>query len=447
VTQFRIGIDGYNLAMPNGTGVATYGVSLARTLSAGGHRVEGVFGLDVGADESLRQVNFYDLLAREQPKSKTRKQVRRETMRLMRDALRPRLTLEAREVPISDRVDKGAFANRIPHFDRLTSAAHLFDIAHMHFNYYKRFVTVRMADPPEIMHWTYPVPVRVAGARNIYTLHDLVPLKLPHTTLDVKASYAGILRECAASAARICTVSEASRRDIVEQFGIDPARVTNTYQSSPMPASALALDAAEDAAMVEGVFGLPRQGYFLFFGAIEPKKNLGRLLEAYLALRTATPLVIVGARAWQSDAELRLLPTGEANTNTYRPGSGNRIVRLEYLPRTLLLRLIRAARAVLFPSLYEGFGLPVLEAMQLGTPVLTSRTSSLPEVAGDAAVFVDPYDVASISEGLRALDQDEALRARLTLAGPRQADLFSTERYLARLEAMYAETLAQDPAR
>ncbi len=444
MTQFRIGIDGYNLAMPNGTGVATYGVSLARTLSAGGHRVEGVFGLDVGADAALREVQFYDQLARGQSETRTRRQARRRTIRLMRYALRPRLTLEARAVPISDRVDKGAFAARLPHFDRLASAAHLFDIAHKHFGYYKRFVTVRMADPPAIMHWTYPVPVRLAGARNIYTLHDLVPLKLPHTTLDVKASYAGVLRECARTAARICTVSEASRRDIIEEFGIDPARVTNTYQSSPMPASALAQDAATDAAMVEGIFGLPRQGYFLFYGAIEPKKNLGRLLEAYLGLRSATPLVIVGARAWQSEAELQLLPTGEATSNTYRPGSGNRIVRLDYLPRPTLLRLIRSARAVLFPSLYEGFGLPVLEAMQLGTPVLTSRTSSLPEVAGDAAVFVDPYDVASISDGLRALDADSALRARLAAAGPRQAELFSTERYLARLEALYGDVARQE---
>ncbi len=442
MTQFRIGIDGYNLAMPNGTGVATYGLSLARTLSSGGHRIEGVFGLDVGADEHLRAVRFYDLLAREQPGSTTRKQARRETLRRMHDALRPRLTLEAREVPVSDRVETGAFAARLPQFDRLVSAARLFDRAHRHFRTYKRFVTVRMADPPAIMHWTYPVPVRLAGTRNIYTLHDLVPLKLPHTTLDGKASYAGILRECARTAARICTVSDASRSDIVEHLGIDPARVTNTYQASPMPASALAQDAATDAGMVEGIFGLPRQGYFLFFGAIEPKKNLGRLLEAYLGLRSATPLVIVGARAWQSEAELRLLPSGEAETNTYRPGSGTRIVRLDYLPRPLLLRLIRSARAVLFPSLYEGFGLPVLEAMQLGTPVLTSRTSALPEVAGDAAVFVDPYDVASIAAGLRVLDEDAALRARLAAAGPRQAELFSTERYLARLEAMYADVLA-----
>ena len=294
MTQFRIGIDGYNLAMPNGTGVATYGMSLAQTLSSGGHRVEGLFGFDVGADESLRQVNFYDLLERPYPTSRTPAQVRRRWLRLRRDALRPRLTLTAREVPITAQVETGAFADRLPHFDRLTSVAHLFDIAHLHFRSYKRFTTVHMADPPAIMHWTYPVPVRLAGAHNIYTLHDLMPLKLPHTTLDAKSRYMGILRGCIASAARVCTVSEASRRDILEHFDIEPARVVNTYQSSPMPASSLVQDAAEDAAAIEGIFGLPRQGYFLFFGAIEPKKNLGRLLEAYLALRTETPLVVAG---------------------------------------------------------------------------------------------------------------------------------------------------------
>lgn len=447
VTQFRIGIDGYNLAMPNGTGVATYGLSLARTLASGGHRIEGVFGLDVGPDERLREVAFYDRLGKGPPQTRTPRQSRRYRLRLMRDALRPRLALQAREVPISDQVEKDAFAGRIPRFDRLTSAAHLFEIAHRHFGYYGRFVTLRMPDPPQIMHWTYPVPVRLAGAHNVYTLHDLVPLKLPHTTLDAKGAYAAIVRGCVANAAQICTVSDASRTDILDYLDIDRARVTNTYQSSPLPESAFAQDAATDAAMVEGIFGLPPQGYFLFFGAIEPKKNLGRLLEAYLALRTETPLVIVGARAWQSEGELMLMPSHEGKENTYRPGSGNRIVRLDYLSRPLLLRLVRSARAVLFPSLYEGFGLPVLEAMQMGTPVLTSRISSLPEVAGDAAVLVDPYDVASIVAGLRALDGDPALRARLAAAGPKQAELFSPERYLARLEAMYADVLARGAAR
>ena len=439
--QLRVGIDGYNLAMPNGTGVATYGFTLARMLQHAGHRVEGVFGLDVGRDAALREIMFFDLLGREEPKNKPRAQIRRERARLWRDAIRPFVTLRAEPVALSDRVEKSAYASRLPAFDRLVSSAHLFPIAFAHHDTYNRFLRLRMDDPPDIMHWTYPVPVEMVGARNIYTLHDLVPLRLPYTTLDLKGSYHAIVRRCVERAAHICTVSESSRADIVAEFGVDPARITNTYQPSPVPDGLLAADPADDAAMIEGIFGLPRQGYFLFFGAIEPKKNLGRLLEAYLATRSDTPLVIVGARAWQSDSELRLLRNGAASR--YSRAATERIIQLDYLPRALLLRLIRSAKAVTFPSLYEGFGLPVLEAMQLGTPVLTSHTSSLPEVAGDAAVFVDPYDVASITAGLTALDTDAGLRVRLSAQGLVQAANFSEARCVERVNAMYATVMAQ----
>ncbi|MDB5662057.1 MAG: glycosyl transferase, group 1 [Sphingomonas bacterium] len=433
MNQLRIGIDGYNLAMRHGTGVATYGMVLAQVLKHAGHRVEGVFGLDVGRDPALREVMFFDLLAREEPKNKTRAQVRREAARLFREAVPPIRRPRAYDVPLSDQVEKGAFSHRLPAFDRLVSSARLFEIAHAHFQYHGRFIRLRMDNPPPIMHWTYPVPVELEGSRNIYTMHDLVPLRLPYTTLDVKKSYFAVVRKCAERAAHICTVSEASRRDIISSLGVDPARVTNTYQASLMPPDVLHADAADDAAMVEGIFGLQQRGFFLFFGAIEPKKNVGRMIEAYLSTRTQTPLVIVGARAWQSEDELKLAGGG----------MGQRIVRLDYLPRPLLLRLIRTARAVLFPSLYEGFGLPVLEAMQLGTPVLTSQTSALIEVAGDAAVMVDPYNVNSIAAGLEALDSDEQLRTRLQTSGLTQAALFSEARYRERLEQMYHRVLGQ----
>jgi glycosyltransferase involved in cell wall biosynthesis len=164
-----------------------------------------------------------------------------------------------------------------------------------------------MDNPPNIMHWTYPVPVELAGARNIYTLHDLVPLKLPYTTLDSKAFYRGIAKRCVEGSAHVCTVSEASRADILAEFDADPAHVTNTYQAAPAPTNRPATDTVEDAAIIGRAFGLTHRGYFLFFGAIEPKKNLGRLIEAYLSIQSDLPLVIVGGRAWQSEGELQLL--------------------------------------------------------------------------------------------------------------------------------------------
>ncbi len=115
----------------------------------------------------------------------------------------------------------------------------------------------------------------------------------------------------------------------------------------------------------------------------------------------------------------------------------HRVMLLDYAPFSLLMSLVRGAKAVLFPSLYEGFGLPVLEAMHLGTPVMTSNTASLPELVGTAALTVDPYEVRDMVEAIRSLDSDVELRARLAAEGPVQAELFSPERYRARLAAMY----------
>jgi glycosyltransferase involved in cell wall biosynthesis len=440
----RIGVDGYNLAMPHGTGIATYATELVGALHGLGHEVDGVFGLDVPAEPSLRAAAFFDRYRRppEPPRRVKRWQRPWHRTKAYVRALAPH---PMRDVPLDGSVTTtidGTAA--IPPFDRLVTAGRLFDDALFAFARTGRFATVRMADPPQVMHWTYPLPLRLAGARNVYTLHDLVPLKLPYTTLDDKDLYGRLLAGCLRHADQICTVSDASKRDIVERFGVAAERITNTYQAVPPRADAVAADPDEDARTVESIFGLERRGYFLFFGAIEPKKNVGRLIEAFLTLRSATPLVIVGARAWQSEGELQLMPGAGASgaAGTFVGPRGQTIIRLDYLPRPLLAKLIRGAKGVVFPSLYEGFGLPVLEAMQLGTPVITSTTSSLPEVAGDAALLVDPYDTGALVGAMRRLDADAALGARLSALGLEQAALFSRERYGERLTALYRQAMA-----
>ncbi len=431
----RIGIDGYNLALARGTGIATYGLVLARTLQAQGHMIDGVFGIDAGDDPLMRETLFFERLAQDTRRAKTRLEVKRERSLVRAGALIPFAPRKAAVVPLTDRVEKAVFAQRLPTFDRLFTIPFLFEMAHRYFNRYRRLLTISIPLPPDVMHWTYPVPVRMVGARNIYTLHDLVPLKLPYTTLDGKQAYRSLIEACVGAADAIATVSEASARDIRKEFPIATDKIVNTYQASPMAMTADAASFAEDSGIVEGVFGLAPRSYFLFFGSIEPKKNLGRLLEAYLGLATTTPLVIVGAQSWQAEEELRLLSTlGEDESR--------RVIRLEYLPRPLLQRLVRCARAVMFPSLYEGFGLPILEAMQLGTPVLTSNTSSIPEIVGGAAILIDPYDPSSIAEGLRRLDENEPLRAELSAGGIEQAHNFSLDRYAERLDRLYARAAA-----
>jgi glycosyltransferase involved in cell wall biosynthesis len=181
--------------------------------------------------------------------------------------------------------------------------------------------------------------------------------------------------------------------------------------------------------------------YFLFWGSIEPKKNIGRMIEAYLSSGVDAPLVIVGAQAWKSEQELRLLNDEVIRYLTIADGqvrTKKRVIQLSYAPFSLLVSLIRGAKGALFPSLYEGFGLPALEAMLLGTPVICADTASLPEVVGDAAVMVDPYDVAALSNAIRTIDHDADLRTELTARGIKRASNFTPEKYRENLKALYS---------
>ena len=425
----RIGIDGYNLAMPKGTGVATYGFNLALALRGAGHKIDGIFGLDVGRAPEGREVGFFDMLGRERKTLK--KHVRHA-------ALRSFLGVKLHEVPLSGRVERRGFADRLPDFDRIFTSGLLFEAAQLCFQLTRKFLTVSMPDPPEIMHWTYPVPIRMAGARNIYTLHDLVPLRMPYATLDEKGLYRQTIKGCIAAADAICTVSESSRRDIIDTFEVTPSKVVNTYQSSPVPDEILSTNAVDDAGIIQGLFSLDAKGYFLFFGALDPKKNLPRIIEAYLTSHSETPLVIVGARDWGMSGERNALGSG---VRVYGHQASGRILQLDYMPRALLCRLIRNAKAVIFPSLYEGFGLPVLEAIQLGTPVITSNVSSLPEVAGEAGLQVNPYDVREIASAIKRIDSDSELVENLRQAGKVQAALFTQDSYQVRLEKLYEVAL------
>lgn len=423
----RIGIDGYNLAIPNGTGVATYGASLARVASEMGHGVEGVFGIDAGRKAALRETLFFEQFGHGH-KGNVGKKVRNSVIWW-------HLARRLVEIPLTDHVDKRGFGARWPAFDRVWTSPLLFEVAWARFTYLKQLTTVTMPDPPEVMHWTYPVPVRMAGSRNVYTLHDLVPLKLPHTTLDDKRYYHRLIASCLDSGDHIATVSEASRNDILSMFGADPDRVTNTYQSSPLPDSVARSSAADDRAMIASVFGLPERGFYLFFGATDPKKNIGRVVDAYLASESQRPLVVISSRDWGMDGAGGGL--GD-NGTVYGRKVDRPIVQLQYLPRDMLFRLIRSARAVLFPSLYEGFGLPALEALQLGTPVISSNTASLPEVVGEGGLLVDPYQTAQITAAIRELDHDDALVERLGQAGQAHAARFTNAAFARRLQGMYA---------
>jgi glycosyltransferase involved in cell wall biosynthesis len=428
----RIMIDGFNLALPRGTGVATYGYNLALAARAEGFGIEALYGLRAPFNRKLRDIMFYESMGNEhatRPPKPWHPGYYREFSMLVRPKT-------AREISTSGEVISQQFADRMPEFDSIFTAPDVFDQAVRHFRRFGLFLPVRVPNPPDIMHWTYPLPVKMLGTKNIYTLHDLVPLRLPYASLDNKRAYYKLIRGCVKRADHICTVSAASRDDIQRMFPDAAGKITNTYQAVRLPPATLDTKEDDVEASVRNIFNLPYKEYFLFFGAVEPKKNVGRLIEAYLSLSTKTPLVIVGTRAWGSEVELRLLQRDEVQPlkATFR-----NIRRIDYLPRNLLLRLVRGAKAVAFPSLYEGFGLPTLEAMMLGTPVLTANTSSLPEVVGGAALQVDPYKPAEIAAALHRLDIDAELRTRLSIEGRLQAEKYSMANYQPVLAEMYRQ--------
>lgn len=424
-------IDGFNIALARGSGIATYGRNLLTNARALGLGTQVLYG--PAAKRAPDNVVNETALADPDKPNRTMKRSER-----FRRTLTSRFGRTAHSVLPSGEVIWPNGGGGQPDADRYWAAQDLFLLANRALKIHGTVTPVRfegLADTPspDVMHWTAALPLHARGLPNIYTFHDLIPLRLPHATADDKKTYLALCQGIARRADHIAVVSETTRQDVIRLLNVPEDRITNTYQAVNLPRHLTSRPEAEVALELEGVFNLDWKGYFLHFGAIEPKKNLGRIVQSYLASGSRTPLVIVGGRAWLDGDETALLNQVRRDGG---PGA-EQIRQYEYMPFPMLISLIRGARATLFPSLYEGFGLPVLESMALGTAVLTSTAGSLPEVAGDASVSVDPYDIQAMTRGLQALDADEGLRNELVARGRVQAGLFTPEAYQKRLGILY----------
>lgn len=311
------------------------------------------------------------------------------------------------------RLERVQFAGETQFAARLTGRD-LFREAYLYFKFYGRLLRLRSPGPSGIMHWTYPLPLYLEGWRNIYTVHDVIPITRPDLSPVRGRRLAALLQAIAKNADRLVTVSEAAKRDIVEYLNCPPDMVVSCHQVTDL---GLGMDSAR----------LSPSGPFLYCGAIEPRKNLVRLCRAYGASGSSRPLIIVGQDGWRA-AEVRS-EIGDIPGVQFR----------DFLPRDELVELIRGARALLFPSLAEGFGLPVAEAMALGVPVMTADIPALREVSGHAALFVDPLDVAAIAHAIGRLDSDLHLCRELSQRGLEQAVAYQAPAYLQRLQKLYAE--------
>ena len=289
-------------------------------------------------------------------------------------------------------------------------------------------------EQPDLYHAPHYVLPPAVRCPSIVTIHDCIHLMFPQY-LPSKFAYAyarGSMWNAARQSERILTVSEASKRDILHFFNVPPEKVVVVYNAIDERFSIVPRE--EDVARVRERYQLDHQ-FVLYVGNIKPHKNLVRLIEAFDGLRKRSgndelKLLIIGD-------EISKLPALRRAVHSHKLHKHVRF--LGYLPDDMLTILYRLAAVFVFPSLYEGFGLPPLEAMACGTPVVTSNISSLPEVAGDAAVLVDPYDVESIVDGIARVLTDTTLADDLRRRGLIRAREFSWERSAAQTFAQYMD--------
>ncbi|HTR15373.1 MAG TPA: glycosyltransferase family 1 protein [Roseiarcus sp.] len=429
--------DGHNVTLRHATGIGTYARALAATAASLGFRPELLIGGNASVDKKdpqLSEVTLFDALTALKPSLKLRAE------RALASFMGKPFGMKASEFVRVGAVF-GPSAAKLDGFQRVHVAPSVFEMGVSHFKTYRARAEVKFSSPPSLFHLTFPTPLRTRGCPNIYTIHDIVPLRLPETTLDNKKLFLEVLRHLCRKADHIVTVSEFSREDIMRFVGVEGSRITNTYQSVHLPQALLEKTDDVVANEVGKSFGLDFRSYYMFFGAIEPKKNVSRLIDAYAASGSAFPLIVVGALGWQYDEDVEKM---QDDRFIYYKQEADRIVpsrkvrRITYLPFSQLMTLVKGARGVLFPSLYEGFGLPVLESMALGTPVVTSTAAALPEVSGGAAVLVDPTDVDALTRAIRAFDHDDGLRQELALRGKKRVAFFGPEMYQDRIAKLYA---------
>jgi glycosyltransferase involved in cell wall biosynthesis len=296
----------------------------------------------------------------------------------------------------------------------------------------------RLVPDAELFHATEHLLPPLRGVPTVLTVHDMIFRQFPEHQKRLNYWYlnATMPLYCRRADA-ILTVSESSKRDIVAHYGLEPAKVTVIYEAAApefVPASPAAADA------VRRRYGLPAR-YMLHVGTIEPRKNLTRLVEALDRLHDeglTIPLVVVGGKGWLYDDFFQRLEALEIRDSVYFPG---------YVPAADLPLLYSAASLAAMPSVYEGFGLPVLEAMACGTPVVCSQTSSLPELGGTAARYFDPYDVEAMADVIRAVWTDDNMRAEMSRQGLSEAVKFSWSRAAEETYQVYEAILAQRGAR
>jgi glycosyltransferase involved in cell wall biosynthesis len=254
---------------------------------------------------------------------------------------------------------------------------------------------------------------------SVAVLHDLAFEEYPHhMPFLTRRYYKRYMPRFARKATRVATVSEFSKQDIVKRYSIPEDKVDVVYNAGKEVFRPMA---SNDQTAVRDQYsgGNP---YFIYVGTLQPRKNIDRLLQAFENFKHRrqgdTKLIITGRRGWQTESMMQVF---------HKMQYAEDVVFTDYLPLEELARLVAASVGLVYVSTYEGFGVPLVEAMHCEVPVITSNVTSMPEVAGDAALLVDPFSVNDITNAMLQVREDESVRQRLIEAGRSQRSRFSWE--------------------
>lgn len=271
------------------------------------------------------------------------------------------------------------------------------------------------------------------GTRAILTVHDLSFVREPHTVMPgMEAHLNKWVPQSVRRADHVITISEATRQDLIELYQTPPEKITTLYPG--VTAEFKSVEATDTLATVRRKYGLDDRPFILSLGTIQPRKNYKRLIQAFAQIDDTFSLVIGGGKGWYY---------ADIFTEIAKLGLEKRVNFPGFIADADLPALYSAASLFVYPSLYEGFGLPILEAMACGTPVVASNQSSLPEVVGEAGLLVNPLDVEALATAMSQVLTETSLSQKLSLAGQMQAKKFTWERMVTKLLKLY-QTLIEE---
>jgi glycosyltransferase involved in cell wall biosynthesis len=328
---------------------------------------------------------------------------------------------------LQSRKDRSTIVNH-PNFDRVT----LWTPSHHRFEQIALYAeTFRLG--LDLLHSPDFIPPRRIRSGSVITVHDLAFLLYPHFLTREAARYYGHIDQAVRWADHIIADSENTKQDTMEHLGVPEDKITVVYVAADPAYQPVDRDAAR--AFVQQTYGLDGP-YLLFVSTIEPRKNLPTLLHAFRqsrdCYRVDIKLAVVGSKGWlwnDSLDHIELL------------GLEDDVRVLGRVPTPDLVQIYNAAEALVHPAFYEGFGLPPLEALLCGTPVVASNVASIPEVVGDAALLVDPNNVDELSVSIWRVLTDSKLRREMITRGFKQAERFSWERTARETRDIYTRTV------